>query len=139
MKPLEKRLAELRKRQQYGRDQLRYSEQRYSVRQPQGNLNQKSVQNTDNSKSKQPYKQQLRCYVCNSPNHLARDCKAQKTESEGKSNLPRKNRVICGNNHPGVEPEKNQFQKIVEILFPSNSTTSPTMGQGTCQGEEGSP
>ena len=36
-------------------------------------------------------------------------------------------------------PEKSQFQKVVEILFPSNSTTSPTAGQGTCQGEEGSP
>ena len=105
-------------------------------------LNQKSVQNTDNSKPKQFYKQQLRCYVCNSPNHLTRDCKVQKAESEGKSNLPRKNRVIRGSNRPGVEassPEKNQFQKVVEILFPSNSTTSPTVGQGTCQGEEGSP
>ena len=50
--------------------------------------------------------------------------------------------VIRGSNHPGVEassPEKNQFQKVVEVLFPSNSTTSPTVDQGTCQGEEGSP
>jgi len=55
----EKRLAELRKRQQYGRGQQRYSEQRYSVRQPQDKPNQKFVQNAVNSTPKQPYKQQL--------------------------------------------------------------------------------
>jgi len=27
---------------------------------------------------------QLRCYICDSPNHLARQCKQTKTESTGK-------------------------------------------------------
>ena len=87
--------------------------------------NQNSLQNTDNSysKSKQPYKQQPRCYVCNSPNHLARDCKVQKTESEGKSSLSKKKRVVHGSNCSGVEassPEKasiNRLLKYCSIKF----------------------
>jgi len=39
----EKRLAELRKQQQYRRGQQKYSEQRYPVRQPQDKPNQKFV------------------------------------------------------------------------------------------------
>ena len=86
-----------------GKDRPRYSEQRYTVRQPQGNLNQNlyrilTIVN-------------LNIYVCNSPNHLARDCKVQKTESEGKSNLPRKNGVIRGSNHPGVITREKPVSK----------------------------
>jgi len=48
----------------------------------------------------------------------------------GKGSLPKK-KVIRGSNHSRMEAslsEKSQFQKVVEMLFPWNSTTFQSMG-----------
>ena len=94
----EKRLAELEKRQQYGRSQSRYFTKDKSPGQGFGrNIN----------RDNQFYKQQPRCYVCNSPNHLAR----QKSESEGKTSLPKKTKVVRGGRlSRGSSPEIDSFQ-----------------------------
>ena len=42
---------------------------RYSVR----SSGQEPSQSTDTKQAGQPYKQLPRCYICNSPTHLARD------------------------------------------------------------------
>ena len=68
----EMRLAELEKRQQYER-----SRQRISVKYPVRVLDQESSPSTDTKQASQSYKQSLRCYICNSPSHLARDCRTQ--------------------------------------------------------------
>ena len=67
----EKRLAELEKQQQYGRSQSRYLTDKSPSQGFGQNVN----------RANQFYKQQPHCYVCNSPNHLARDYRAQKSES----------------------------------------------------------
>ena len=87
------------------------------------------------------YRQLPRCYVCNSLNHLAKDCKSQKTESEGKSSTPKKNGVI----RLGCDPskldatasslEETQFQKVVGMLFLINDIP----GQNDSHGKESSP
>ena len=81
----ERRLAELKKKQQYLKTE----------KPPSGGSTRGSFQrnHTSNHKSggsgnkfKPPGKHNsLRCYLCDSPHHLARDCHKQPTESEGKS------------------------------------------------------
>ena len=101
----EKRLAELEKQQQYGRSQSRYFTKDKSPSQGFG-------QNVN--RANQFYKQQPRCYVCDSTNHLARDCRAQKSESEGKTSLPKKIKVVHGGRlSRGSSPEIDNFQEIV--------------------------
>ena len=113
----EKRLAELEKRQQYGKSQSsRYSNKDKSPSQGFG-------QNVN--RANQFYKQQPRCYVCNSPNHLARDCRAQKSESERKTSLSNKTKVVRGGRlSRGSSPEMDNFQEIVKTLFPPTLTTA---------------
>ena len=75
----ERRLAELEKQQQYERSRQRVSVT-YSVR----GLVKESGRSTDTKQASQFYKQPLRCYICSSPSHLARDCRTQRSESEGR-------------------------------------------------------
>ena len=104
----EKRLAELKKQQQYGRSQLRYFTKDKSP-------SQKFEQNVNRANQ---YKQQPRCYVCNSPNHLARDCRAQKSESEGKTSLSKKTKVVRGGRlSRGSSPEIDSFKKLSKSYF----------------------
>ena len=81
----EGRLVELEKRQQYERSRQRISA-RYSVR----SSGQEPSGSTDTKQAGQPYKQLPRCYICNSPTHLARDCRTQRSESEGRSRFTKK-------------------------------------------------
>ena len=102
----EKRLAELEKQQQYGRSQSRY----FTTKDK--SPSQGFGQNVN--RANQFYKQQPRCYVCDSPNHLSRDCRAQKSESEGKTSLPKKIKVVHGGRlSRGSSPEIDNFQEIV--------------------------
>ena len=84
----ERRLNELMKRQHYSRDSKVETVTDSSYRKqerfgrtfnvPQG----RSGDNRENTSSRTIQK---RCYICNSANHLAHQCKAPKTESTGKS------------------------------------------------------
>ena len=80
----ERRLAELKKKQQY-----------LKTEKPPESLTKRSFQRNYNSNQKsggsgnkfKPFGKQksLRCYLCDSPHHLARDCHEHQTESQGKS------------------------------------------------------
>jgi len=88
----EKRLAQLRKKQQYLKsDRLPTSSYKGSSQgSPSGSYD-KPGGNWNKSKS---YSKQ-RCYLCNSPNHLARDCQPRKSESQGKrANSQKDNKMI---------------------------------------------
>ena len=51
-----------------------------------------------------------RCYTCNSPDHLARDCKATKSESRGKLQVVR-------TGGKSTEPHISRFSRIVDSIF----------------------
>ena len=82
----ERRLAELKKKQQYLKsDRSSSFSDSFNKRSLQKNYNSTQKSGVDWNKHKAFGKQQsLRCYLCDSPNHLARDCHARKTESQGK-------------------------------------------------------
>ena len=76
----ERRHAELKKKQQYLKVEKPSSES--SIRKSF----QRSYNSTSGNRAKPFVKQgSLRCFNCNSPHHLARDCHKPKTESQGKS------------------------------------------------------
>ncbi|MCY3927700.1 MAG: hypothetical protein OXG81_05455 [Acidobacteria bacterium] len=88
----ERRLAELRKKQQYLKDErprTSNSNNRSSLpsqkwlRSYRRGGNYRNVGNKSD-KEGTPQQKQLRCYICDSPNHLARQCQHPKTESPGK-------------------------------------------------------
>ena len=80
----ERRLAELKKKQQYLKSEKPSS----------GGLTRGSFQRNHNNNHKSGgsgnkfkpsgKRNSLRCYLCDSPHHLARDCHKQQTESQGK-------------------------------------------------------
>ena len=101
----ERRLAELKWKKQYTKE--------FSC--PHTNTNsqrQDSGTKRDDKKNKFPFQRQVRCYVCDSPDHLARDCKSPKSESRG-----RKNWVVRTEDKP-IEISTNNFSKLVDSLFP---------------------
>ena len=100
----ERRLAELKRKKQYTKEFPYHPTNK-------NNQQQDSSTRKDDKRSKPP--RQVRCYVCNSPDHLARDCKATKSESRGK-----KNWVVRAGDKSTVLSTSN-FAKIVDSLFPS--------------------
>ena len=91
-KKQERRLAELQKRQQYFKSGKFPSD---------GSCKRSTSKSFDNSQqlasnwNKSRFKQQsLRCYICNSPNHLAHDCRVHKTESQGRKTSTQKDNKI---------------------------------------------
>ena len=76
-KKKEQRLAELKKKQQYSK-----STSESSTRKPLYRNNDGSSRDKIKSLEKQ---RPLRCYLCDSPHHLAQDCRKRNTESQGKS------------------------------------------------------
>jgi len=75
----EKRLVQLKKRQQYlGQRSRTQSTPRISLRDEKGAIPLKS--SSDSALSKPP----VRCYTCNKLGHYSKDCPARKTESGGK-------------------------------------------------------
>lgn len=73
----EQRLSELEKRQQYAETSSAPSR---PVRPPPADLKSSGSPSPKNGKSKEP----RRCYNCNKPGHLARDCRAKASESAGR-------------------------------------------------------
>ena len=80
---------------------------------PQTNTNSQQQDATTKKgykKNNFPFQRQVRCYVCDSPDHLAHGCKANKSESHG-----RKNWVVRTEDKP-IEISTNNFQSWL-ILF----------------------
>ena len=80
----ERRLAELKKRQQYSRAK---------VPTPQGHTSKPAVDSkiTEPIRPKPTLTQGVRkCYNCDKPGHLARDCRSKKSESAGRPTTPSK-------------------------------------------------
>ena len=93
---------------------------RYSVR----SSGQEPSQSTDTKQAGQPYKQLPRCYICNSPTHLATDCRTKRSESEGRLRFTKKTNIVHSSNQSDdSSPGESHFQEVVEILFPSALTT----------------
>ena len=81
----ERRLAELKKKQQYLK-----TEKPPSGGSTRGSFQRNYTSNHNSGGSGNKFKppgkhNSLRCYLCDSPHHLARDCHKRPTESEGKS------------------------------------------------------
>ena len=118
----EKRQAELRKRQQY-----RKTASTASPKPPSGKPHDLTTQNRvhrnrpTGSSSQAP----RQCYTCGSTDHLARDCKAKRTESAGHFERPRKTAASTKGIHtrresstpPSVQPHTNPLT----YLFSSDS------------------
>ena len=69
---------------------------------------------------------QTKCYICDSSNHLAQDCRPPKTESQGKT------RVMQARTE--LDHVSNNFSRITETLFPSAkhlqvSISTPTVAK----------
>ena len=113
----ERWLAELKGKKQYTKE--------FSY--PHTNTNsqwQDSGTKRDGKKNKFPFQRQVRCYVCDSPDHLARDCKATKSESRG-----RKNWVVRTEDKP-IEISTNSFQSW---LIPCSHPVSTVQGKEVTQ------
>ena len=62
----------------------------------------------------------LRCYICDSPEHLARDCRKKRTEAPGKSTVPLKSQKppVSKMIRTASEPSGNQTGvRCVEVLI----------------------
>ena len=131
----ESRLAELEKRQQYER-----SRQIASARYSTSSSVLGSSRSIDAKQTGQSYKQSPRCYICNSPTHLARDCKTQRSESEGRTRISKKTNILrSGSQSEGSSPGESHFQEVAENLFPFISATTSTLTQATHQTDDDSP
>ena len=109
----ERRLAELEKRQQYER-----SRQIASARYSTSSSVLGSSRSIDTKQTGQSYKQSPRCYICNSPTHLARDCKTQRSESEGRTRISKKTNILrSGSQSEGSSAGESRFQEVAENLF----------------------
>ena len=105
----ERWLAELKQKKQYTKE---FSTQFSYPQTKKNSQRQDSGTKRDDKKNKTPFQRQVRCYVCDSPDHLAHDCKANKSES-----CRRKNWLVRTEDKP-IEISMNNFLKIVDSLFP---------------------
>ena len=71
-------LAELKRKKQYAQGESKQF-------QPSRSRQQSPVAKKDERREKSITRRQTRCYICNSPDHLARDCRDPPTESRGKT------------------------------------------------------
>ena len=98
---------------------------------PQTNTNsrrQDATTKKGDKKNKFSFQRQVRCFVCDSPDHLARDCKASKSESHG-----RKNWVVRTEDKP-IEISTNNFSKLVDSFFPPiEASVSTVQGKEVTQ------
>ena len=131
----ERKLAKLEKRHQYER-----SRQIGSARYSTSSFVLGSSRSIDAKQTGQSYKQSPRCYICNSPTHLARDCKTQRSESEGRTRISKKTNILCsGSQSEGSSPGDSRFQEVAENLFPFISAMTSTLTQATHQTDDDSP
>ena len=123
----ERRLNEIKKKQQYlmkaGKPQTNFPTKSYlpsqnwrtTYRKPGNKLEKEGIQQKQ---------KQLRCYICDSPNHLARQCQKSKTESAGgkltqtktpsKTSGPGTNYVIRDNSHSNIKGGSRCVQVNIE-------------------------
>ena len=113
----EKRVAELKRRQQYNRT----STTTPNHKKKQGEKQQSS--STQPPSDKQP--QRLLCYLCNSPDHMAKQCKLRKQES--------KSRVPANDSHSRT-PASSSQSRTTPV---SNSQSKP--GTKSVRSEESEP
>ena len=107
----EKRLAELKKKQQY----LKNEKQQVPQHKYQG-FNVKSG-NVDSKTSYSNYQKSRRCYLCNSASHLAKDCKVRKSESQGKKSSqnnkpPDGMKMILSESHRGNNEKESRYVEV---------------------------
>ena len=123
----ERRLNELKKKQQYlmkaGKPQTNFPTKSYSPSQNWRTTYRKPGNKLEKEGIQQKQKQ-LRCYICDSPNHLARQCQKSKTESAGgkltqtktpsKTTGPGTNYVIRDNSHSNIKSGSHCVQVNIE-------------------------
>jgi len=61
----------------------------------------------------------LRCYICDSPNHLAHQCKQAMTESTGKREAQKGKKMIQTDTYLSVKKSESQCVKVMVERFPS--------------------
>ena len=113
----ERQFAELKRKRQYNKESLHYQTSINSQQQA-------SIVKKDDKKQSQ---KQTRCYTCNSPDHLACDCKAIKSESRGKLWIVKtggKSTKLCTSSSrivdsifPPVQASISMAQDIQHILY----------------------
>ena len=118
-----RRLAELKKKQQYLKTQTQSTGnkppattqnwQRRSFR-PGNYYKPKGQSDKDGTR----LQKQLRCYICDSPNHLARQCKQAKTESAGKKETQKGMKVIRADTYLSVEKSGSRSVKVMVESVP---------------------
>ena len=71
---------------------------------------------------------------------MARDCKTQRSESEGRTRISKKTNILrSGSQSEGSSPGESCFQEVAENLFPFISATTSTLTQATHQTDDDSP
>ena len=71
---------------------------------------------------------------------MARDCKTQRSESEGRTRISKKTNILrSGSQSEGSSPGESRFQEVAENLFPFISGTTSTLTQATHQTDDDSP
>ena len=101
----ERRLAELKRKKQYAKGEGSQQTDKTSHQQQTPRFKK------DDQKEKSTLRRQTRCYICDSPNHLARECRAPKTESRGKTRVVRARTKF--------DRQCSNFAEVTESLFPS--------------------
>ena len=104
----EKRLAELRKRQQY---------QQASAGLLQQQPNRKTVQPRGNGPESVRTSETRKCYLCHKTGHLARDCKRSRPESSGRRDPRAVAKHVSSKQKP---PAGEEEQALLDLLFSSD-------------------
>ena len=124
----ERRLAELQRKQQYLKAQSMQESGHTKKFPPPGigsrrayrsNVNHRHTENKPDNVEVRKAKP-LRCYICDSPEHLARDCRKKRTEAPSKSTTPSKSQKppVSKMIRTASEPSGNQTGvRCVEVLI----------------------
>lgn len=119
----EKRLAELRKRQQYQKP-APLSAQHFNKKSADQKGGDRTAQRRPPRQLAPTLPETRQCYICNKQGHLARDCKATRSESRGRP-IPYKpkqasTRQVQASQSTGV-PTSQQRPDPMEFLYSSDS------------------
>ena len=117
----ERQLAELKRKKQNARGDGSQNQANKTNQQHQPPQLRK-----DNQRGKPTFHKQAKSYICDSPNHLVRDCRPPKTESQGKTQV-----VQAGTE---LDHVNSNFSRVTKTLFPSAthlqaSTSTPTVAK----------
>lgn len=112
----EKRLAELRKRQQYLKSPSTPLRPAKKVTENKTFVPSANKAGSAKHTSQEPRK----CFLCHKPGHLARDCRSRAPESKGRSDAKQSTKQVTTNRNP---TENARLASLQECLYSSDGAS----------------